>query len=281
MKTIVTMTSWKQRINDVGLSIFRFFETQTVKPDIFYLWLAKEEFPNGFNELPRELLLTCAGLDVKLCWCEYNECAFKRWHVYPEHYNDLVISIDDDMIYSPDLIKDCQDNTRSNKTPHIIHYSACGGLIEIENGITYNITQKYAGPSPKNYFFGQCAFTPHAFPIEIMQPELLAIKRKICNRTDEGWLHPYVVKHNIPIEFLPAKYRSEDKRMQSCALRNGLHNKRISINGKLYKPQDVYRYMVIRSSTELTNAWMNLWPNYNMKEFNLTDDELLNLLQNG
>ena len=279
MKTIVTMTSWTQRIKEVGFSIFRFLETQTIKPDEFYLWLAEEEFPDGVSELPHELLLTCTSLGIKLSWCKYNECAFKRWHVYPEHADDLVISIDDDMVYSADLIKDCQENALSNPTPHIIHYSACGGLIEIDNGIAYNITKKYNGPSPKNYFFGQCAFTPNAFPLEIMGDDLLTLKRKICNRTDEGWLHPYVVKNNIPIEFLPAKYRAEDKNMQSCALRNGLHNTRVTINGKSYKPQDVYRYMVIRSNPALTTAWLKLWPNYNIREFQMTDEELLTILQ--
>ena len=278
MQTIVTMTSWKQRINDAGFSIYKFLKSQTRNPDKFYLWLSTDEFTGGIAELPKSLLATCVSLGVDLCWCKYNERAFKRWHVYPQHFNDLVISIDDDMTYSEDLIKDCYQNAISNPTPHIIHYSACGGEIQIESGITYSITKTYTGASPKNYFFGQCAFTPRAFPIEIMQPELLERKRKICNQTDEGWLHPYVVKNNIPIEFLPPKYRKEDQRMQAAALRNGLHNRRVIINGKEYKPQDIYRYMVIRSTPELTTAWLQLWPNYNIHEFNMSDDELLSYL---
>ena len=40
------MTSWTKRINCVARSIYYFMKTQTVKPDLFYLWLAEEEFPN-------------------------------------------------------------------------------------------------------------------------------------------------------------------------------------------------------------------------------------------
>ena len=58
MQTIVTMTSWSGRIEHVGSSIFRFFKTQTKLPDIFYLWLSEEEFPNKENDLPKDLLLT-------------------------------------------------------------------------------------------------------------------------------------------------------------------------------------------------------------------------------
>jgi len=54
MKTIVTMTSWTKRIHCVDKSIYTFFKTQMEKPDIFYLWLAIEEFPNKEKDLPEE-----------------------------------------------------------------------------------------------------------------------------------------------------------------------------------------------------------------------------------
>ena len=45
------MTSWTKRINCVARSIYYFMKTQTVKPDLFYLWLAEEEFPNKEKDL--------------------------------------------------------------------------------------------------------------------------------------------------------------------------------------------------------------------------------------
>ena len=105
MKIVLTMTSWVKRINHVAKSIYRFLQTQTIKPDYCYLWLAEEEFPNRENDLPHELLLVCEALNVRICWTKYNEYAFKRWYVYPKHNDDLVISIDDDNAISIFFLK--------------------------------------------------------------------------------------------------------------------------------------------------------------------------------
>lgn len=273
------MTSWKGRIQAVPEAIFRFMRTQTVKPDEFYLWLSTDEFPSKELELPRELLLICYGMNIKLKWCKYNEYAFKRWHVFPEHMNDLVISIDDDMDYFNTLIEDCIQEYKTNPTPHVIHYSACGGLIEIREGISYCVTQQYNGPDTKNYFFGQCAFTPGSFPLECISDKNSSLKRAICPKTDEGWIHPFLIKNNIPIVFLSSeKPRREHEEMQIAALRNDLHLNLVNINGTNYKRADVFRYMVIKSSPELTSAWLKAFPNYNVNEFSESADILVSYL---
>ena len=96
MKIVITMTSWTKRIQYVAKTIYYFLKTQTVKPDMFYLWLAEDEFPNKEKDLPEDLLTICSVFNVQIKWTKYNEYAFKRWYVYPKHNDDLVISIDDD-----------------------------------------------------------------------------------------------------------------------------------------------------------------------------------------
>jgi hypothetical protein len=56
MKTVITMTTWSKRIQFTARAIYRFLKTQIVKPDLFYLWLAEEEFPNREADLPENLL---------------------------------------------------------------------------------------------------------------------------------------------------------------------------------------------------------------------------------
>lgn len=275
MKTVITMTSWTKRIQYVAKAIYRFLKTQTVKPDIFYLWLAEDEFPNKEKDLPEDLLTICSAFTVQIRWTKYNEYAFKRWHVYPKHNDDLVISIDDDMVYFNTLIEDCIKEYQSNPTPHIIHYSSCGGKIEIQNGISYIITQQYKGPDIKNYFFGQCCFTPRSFPLECITEEAAKLKREICPKTDEGWIHPFTIKNNIPIVFLSAKFRAENLEIQNVALRNDLHFNLVEINGKKYKKADIFRYLVINSNEELKSAWIKAFPNYNLNEFNKDKEFLL------
>ena len=48
---VVTMTSWKKRIDYVSISILSLLK-QTVKPRSIELNLSEEEFPNKENDLP-------------------------------------------------------------------------------------------------------------------------------------------------------------------------------------------------------------------------------------
>ena len=87
------MTSWKGRIKFVGRAIFYFLSKQTIKPDLFYLWLSEEEFPKKEKELPEDLLLICNQFKIKIQWIKQNEFCFKRWYIYPKHWEDFVPQI--------------------------------------------------------------------------------------------------------------------------------------------------------------------------------------------
>ena len=80
-QVVITMTSWKGRIHVVGKCIYYFFTRQTEKPDVFYLWLSVEEFPNRENDLPADLLAVIDAFGVRLCWTETNEYIYKRWNI--------------------------------------------------------------------------------------------------------------------------------------------------------------------------------------------------------
>lgn len=263
MKTVITMTSWTKRIQYVAKAIYRFLKTQTVKPDVFYLWLAEEEFPNKEKDLPDDLLMICSAFNVQIKWTKDNEYCFKRWYVFPEHNDDMVISIDDDMFYDPRMIAVVLDEYKRNTIPCVLHYAGCGGVIEIHNGIEYTITQKKVKSALGNYFIGQCAFTPHSFPLETLEPKTIDLRKKICPKCDESFLHPYLIKDNIPIIFIFGLINKEDSEKQNVAIRNDLHYSPITINGKQYKKADLYKLKVLQTITELQNSWKKVFPNYN------------------
>lgn len=277
MKTVITMTSWTKRINFVAQAIFRFFKTQTVKPDIFYLWLAEAEFPNKEKDLPEDLLLICQAFNVQIRWTKDNEYCFKRWYVYPTHYEDLVISIDDDITYDPNLIKIVQE-TAKKETHAVIHYLGRGGLIHIVDSIGYMPSQQYVYKDVRNYIMCQCAFLPKSFPLESFSAENIQIRKKICPKCDESWLHPFLIKDNIPIVRLNT-YSSENSLMQDVAIRNGLHFDLVTINGKKYKRADLYKYVVLKTFPDLASAWKRAFPNYNLNYFgNMTVDDILKVI---
>ena len=262
MKTVITMTSWTKRIQYVAKAIYRFLKTQTVKPDVFYLWLAEEEFPNKEKDLPEDLLTICAAFNVQIKWTKDNEYCFKRWYVFPEHNDDMVISIDDDMFYDHRMIAAVLDEYKRNPIPCVLHYRGCGGLIEITEGIKYTITQNRVKSSVRNYFIGQCAFTPHSFPLETLEPKIIELRKKICPKCDESFLHPYLIKDNIPIVFIVGLRDTEENEMQGVAIRNDLHFNLVKVNGKEYKKSDLYKLKVLLSIPELQESWKKEFPNY-------------------
>lgn len=105
---IVSMTSWKKRIQYVSRSIFQ-MHTQTIKPLKIYLTLSMDEFPNKEQDLPQDLILLHNVLpEFTIKWVKENTKAFKKLiPVLHEHINDNVwiLTIDDDVFYAKNYIE--------------------------------------------------------------------------------------------------------------------------------------------------------------------------------
>ena len=279
MKTVITMTSWKKRIKFLGKFIYYFFATQTMKPDIFYLWLAEEEFPNKEKDLPQDLLTVSKAFNVKICWTKENEKTFKRYYTFFTHYNDLVISLDDDIINDPNTIKAVLAKYKENPIPQVVHYCGCGGRITIKNEIEYTIGSRPILPYHiTNYFMARSAFTPKSFPLEAFTKEMIELRKKICPVCDESWIHPFLIKNNIPITFINGLHWYETEETKSSAIATDLHFNLIDINGKKYKKADIYKFIVLKMVPELQESWKKAFPEYNLNHFNLSALELLEII---
>ncbi len=101
---IISLTSYPARINTVHIPIQEMLQ-QTVKADHIILWLASEQFPNKENDLPQALIeLTEKGLEIR--WCEEDLKSHKKYYYAMQEYpNDIIITIDDDLHYSPYLVE--------------------------------------------------------------------------------------------------------------------------------------------------------------------------------
>lgn len=102
-KLIVSLTSFPGRIQYVHISVESML-MQTHKPDMVILWLAESQFPNREKELPESLLkLKLYGLTID--WCE-DLCSYKKIVPTLEKYPEAgVVTVDDDLSYSPLLIE--------------------------------------------------------------------------------------------------------------------------------------------------------------------------------
>lgn len=100
IRACIALTSWKKRINTVGLTIYNLFET--CGPDYhIVLTLAEEEFPEKERELPRDLMLMNRAGVFEILWCKSNVRSFKKWLFCAAKYPKVpVISADDDCLYT-------------------------------------------------------------------------------------------------------------------------------------------------------------------------------------
>lgn len=125
-KIIVSMTSWKKRINNVPETIKSILINKTL-PDFIVINLSIEEFPNKELDLPKELLKLKANNDIRINWLKGNDKAFKKIIPTLKQYpNDVIIAIDDDFIYPNNFIE-----TFVNQHKETPQYPLSGNSISI------------------------------------------------------------------------------------------------------------------------------------------------------
>ena len=269
MKTVITMTSWVKRIEYVSYAIFRFMSTQTVKPDLFYLWLAEEEFPRKALDLPIPLLKTLAYYNIKLCWTRTNEYCFKRWYTALQHYHDIIISIDDDVHYDHNLIE--RAHTYASKFSNIV--INIGTPVYKPLSFNNSINRVLCSPNTTTPLYnmqlcGQCIFLPNTFPLEIInESHICKLRRIYCKKCDECGITPLLVKHHIPI-LTPVWDNIIDKPLQTSAISNDMKN-----------IKNLQLYIAIRVFDDCMNPWKSLYPSYNTEYYDkLPVDTLLTLI---
>ena len=98
-KAIISLTSWKARINTVSKTIYSLIKH--CKDFHIVLVLSEEEFPKKEAELP-ENLLSFIDMDlIEILWVYKNYKSFKKWIFTANKYPKLpVISADDDCVYT-------------------------------------------------------------------------------------------------------------------------------------------------------------------------------------
>ena len=249
------MTSWTGRIKYVGKAIHRFMTTQIVKPDIFYLWLAEEEFPNKEKDLPEDLLMVCEAFGVKIKWTPYNDYCFKRWYVYPEHYNDLVISIDDDIEFPNTLIEEANKHKTETNTVYNIFQD-----LTFEYYPRANVRCYYPNrDSLLANFAGMSCVCPKTFPLETLTPENIIARRKVCKRCDETWIKGFSIMNNTMTKRMSFIYRNQKE--YDFSEKTACHNTLLKgVDGHAIIEYQIW--YCLKCYPEHYKKWLEFFPNY-------------------
>lgn len=98
-KAVISLTSWKKRIDTVGLTLFSLLKQC---PGFhIVLVLSEEEFPTKESELPASLMAFVNAKMIEILWVYKNTRSMKKVIPTMRVYSDVpIISADDDCIYT-------------------------------------------------------------------------------------------------------------------------------------------------------------------------------------
>jgi hypothetical protein len=105
---VVSMTSWKKRIEYVSISILSLLKN-TITPRSIELNLSEEEFPNKEDELPKDLIELTKIYPININWVGKNTKSFKKLIPTLQKYWDekelYIFTADDDVVYEYDMLE--------------------------------------------------------------------------------------------------------------------------------------------------------------------------------
>lgn len=195
-----SLTSFPARIEYVHLAIKSLMQ-QSCKPDRIILWLAEEQFPD--HQLPNTLTaLEQYGLEIK--WCD-DLYGHKKYYycVQNQQPNEVVITFDDDIIYSVDVIKRLVEKHR--EYPNCLVCERAQAIAYEPDGSLKNpgrwTTLSDVGCQQPSYSLipscgGGCLIPYAAFDKEVLNKEkLLALAPK----NDDLWYMFMVAKNRTKI----------------------------------------------------------------------------------
>lgn len=228
LRIIVSLTSYPKRIDNVD-QVIKTLLIQTRKPDKIILWLSEEEFPQ--KSLPERLPSLCTyGLEIR--WVPGDLKSHKKYfYALQEFPQDVVITVDDDMYYHPELIETLYDSflqhpkavscTRANRI--------CG-----DNGniFPYEKWEKnYAAAENIEVMdllpvgAGGILYPPGCFDLERLC-DIESIK-KYCLYQDDIWLKVNELLSGISTVLVKNSLKTglilPVEEMQECALFNGIN----------------------------------------------------------
>lgn len=103
-RVIVTLTSYPPRMNTIWMTLRSIF-SQSRLPDKVVLYLAKSDFPNREADLP-DSLKEMLWSDFEIRWVDEDLKPHKKYYwAFRDFPDDLVVTIDDDLIYRRNMIE--------------------------------------------------------------------------------------------------------------------------------------------------------------------------------
>lgn len=198
---IVSLASYPPRINEA----YRCIESllaQTALPERILLWLSKEEFPGGMDDLPSTLRnMTNSMFHIE--WVDVNLKPHNKYYWAMQLFPDaIIVTVDDDVLYAPTMLEEllrCHqlfpEAVIGNRT-HVMVVNEEGKLRPYDTWIK---EQEIMLEEPSTMLIatgvGGVLYPPHLLPEETFDLEKI---QGVALEADDLWLKAMEVKAGIP-----------------------------------------------------------------------------------
>lgn len=225
MRVIVSFTSYPPRIDTVYRVVESLYR-QTVRADEIVLYLSIEEFPDAEESIPHSLRRCVGKGGFRIEWVKGNLKSHKKYYYALQQYRkDIVITVDDDVIYADTMISDLVDGC--NRFPDAV--SARNARMIIREGgelDTYGRWKKRLDQYSDMPRMDLCAIGAGG----VCYPPLLAESRwfdeqeilGFAGEQDDLWLKYNEVMDGIPVVYIkPSHHDTRIENAQIISLRFG------------------------------------------------------------
>ncbi|WP_405304189.1 glycosyltransferase family 2 protein [Methanobrevibacter sp.] len=202
---IVSLTSFPQRMYELHYTLYSLLN-QDLKPDKVILWLAEDQFPNGEDDIPENVLnLKKNGLSIE--WCD-NISSYKKLIPSLEEYpDDIIVTADDDLFYPTNWLKTLYDE--HIKYPdliiaHRIRKIHFNDYLMSEYG-EWDLSFDEEPPSFLNFSTNGAGtlFPPNSLYELVLDEELF---KKLCPTADDVWIWAMAVLNDTKIKGVKNSY---------------------------------------------------------------------------
>ncbi|HEY8567769.1 hypothetical protein [Microbulbifer sp.] len=243
---VVSLTSFDKRIDNVVYTVESLFQ-QWVRADVIALWLSKEQFPDG--QLP-ESLVRQQQRGLQVFYVEDLGPYTKYFYAFSQFPESLVITVDDDTLYPPDMIDQLYRAWLRNPSwihchrAHFMRRSKQGKLLPYDDWVSdWSLQDSDSEPSPLVFptGVGGVLYFPGSLHPDAFDKEKFL---KLCPKADDVWLKAMSLLQGTPCSRLPdsrswsARYLTVSG-TQEAALKRENWRKR---GGNDCKIRDVFAY---------------------------------------
>lgn len=204
---IISLTSYPARLPKLHY-VIRSLIRQSFQPEKIVLYLGTD---TKENQIPESLKkLEKYNFEIKKNYPDIKP--HKKYFFAMQEYKDsIVVTVDDDIIYHKDFLKDLYESYKKNTgcvhARRVTKLTATGNKINEYDKFEFKCTDiKEPSHSLLAIGCGGVLYPPKVFKADDFDMD--AVKTH-CLNTDDIWLKYMEVKNNVKVVFVPSKYEKD------------------------------------------------------------------------